>query len=193
MKKPLYNTYMNIVLYYSNYCTHSKDLLYKLSRCTIEQQINYICIDIRRQEPGGTIVIISSDGTERILNKNIKKVPSILLPHNGDRVITGNKPIYEFIQTFIKKNKILVDVPLAYSIDEMGATLSDKYSYLDTSPDELLAKGNGGLRLLHNYTAITQHNTIETPPEDYIPDKVGTVDLEKLQQVRNADTIITPN
>ena len=34
--------------------------------------------------------------------------------------------------------------PLAFSFSEMGNSLSDTYSYLDTSPDDLCAKGAGG-------------------------------------------------
>ena len=62
--------------------------------------------------------------------------------------------------------------------------LSDNYSYLDMSAEELSAKGNGGLRMMHNYCTINQNQTIATPPDDYEPDKVGSVDLGKLQMQR---------
>jgi hypothetical protein len=47
--------------------------------------------------------------------------------------------------------------------------VSDQYSFLDQGPEDLEAKGNGGLRQMHNYvdlnTAfsgnISQHETVE--------------------------------
>ena len=77
--------------------------------------------------------------------------------------------------------------PLAFSMTEMGCTLSDNYSYLDMTPEELSAKGNGGLRQMHNYATIDFHQTIATPPDDYVADKVGEVDLGRMAQVRNED------
>jgi len=49
-----------------------------------------------------------------------------------------------------------------------------------------LAKGNGGMRQMYNYSTIDYSNTgkIETPPDNYAPDKVGQVSLEQLQQNR---------
>jgi len=42
---------------------------------------------------------------------------------------------------------------------------------------------------MHNYTTIKQNNTIATPPEDYVPNKVGNVDIGKLQAQRNQDVV----
>jgi len=77
--------------------------------------------------------------------------------------------------------------PLAFSTYEMGNTLSDTYSYLDISPADLGAKGAGGLRILHNYVTLGDSCVIETPPESYTPNKIGDVDLGKIQQQRNLD------
>jgi hypothetical protein len=77
--------------------------------------------------------------------------------------------------------------PLAFSFDEMGHTLSDNYSYLDMSADELSAKGNGGLRQMHNYMSINGDLSISTPPDTYTPDKVGSVDMSQLQAQRDMD------
>ena len=68
---------------------------------------------------------------------------------------------------------------------------SDNYSFLDQSADELSAKGNGGMRQLYNYATIDLVDKIETPPDNYTPDKVGSVSLEQLQQKRNSDILQT--
>ena len=40
---------------------------------------------------------------------------------------------------------------------------------------------------MHSYCTINQNQTIATPPDDYEPDKVGAVDLGKLQMQRAED------
>ena len=77
--------------------------------------------------------------------------------------------------------------PLAFSGHEMGEFMSDQYCYLDLSADQLKAKGSGGLRQMHNYTTLDYVDKIETPPDEYVPDKIGTVDMGKLEAQRQAD------
>lgn len=80
--------------------------------------------------------------------------------------------------------------PQAFSINSglgtsFGDVVSDNYSFLDQNNDELSTKGEGGMRQLYNYATINHHDNIETPPDDYTPDKIGEVSLENLQQTRN--------
>ena len=75
--------------------------------------------------------------------------------------------------------------PLAFSLTEMAGA-SDCYSYLDMSSEELSAKGSGGTRMMHNYVSLDHEDSINTPPEDYVPDKVSDGSMEKLQQERDA-------
>ena len=77
--------------------------------------------------------------------------------------------------------------PMAFSFTEMGTCMSDSYSYWDQSSDELSAKGHGGLRQMHSFVKLNHNDSIETPPEDYEPDKVGQVDMGKLQAAREAE------
>ena len=54
------------------------------------------------------------------------------------------------------------------------------------SPDELSAKGKGGMRQLYNYVAANDDiKLINTPPDNYRPDKLSNnVTIDKLQQQR---------
>ena len=79
---------------------------------------------------------------------------------------------------------------MAFSMYEMGTTMSDNYSYLDQSNEEMSAKGNGGLRQMHSFVTLQQNDKINTPPEDNEPDKVGQVDLGKLQAQRDSEISI---
>lgn len=78
--------------------------------------------------------------------------------------------------------------PSAFSFGD-HASMSDSFSFLDQSADDLKATGNGGMRQLHGFTSIhNSYDGINTPPEDYVPNKVGTdVSLDKLREAREMD------
>ena len=61
------------------------------------------------------------------------------------------------------------------------------------SPEELSAKGKGGLRQLHNYVKANHEPIfINTPPDNYRPDKVSnSVTIETLQQKRVEDVSVS--
>ncbi len=182
---------MSAALYYSNYCDHCKELLMKVSRTKISDDIHFICIDKRVKQQDGSTHIILENGQHLLLPPNVTKVPAVLLLHHGNRVIDGLKEIYNYLNPAeVELNNTATQQngePLAFSTCEMGSTLSDNYSYLDMSSDDLSAKGNGGLRMMHNYMTITDNQTIATPPDDYEPNKVGDVDMSKLEAQRNKD------
>jgi len=79
--------------------------------------------------------------------------------------------------------------PMAFSLCGNNFVMSDNYSFLDMSSDDLNAKGNGGTRQLHNYVTIDQNNTIYTPTDNYSPDKIGDgeVSIESLMEARNRE------
>ena len=82
--------------------------------------------------------------------------------------------------------KNYIDEPGSFSLNNnMSGIVSDVYSFLDQSTDELSAKGNGGLRQLYNYSTINQIDRIETPPDEYVPDKIGEVNIKNIESERN--------
>ena len=185
---------MSAILYYSNYCGHCKELLYKLSRSHLKKSLHFVCIDKREKQKDGTVHVVLENGEVLLLPPNVKKVPSILLLHHGNRVLDGLSDIQQYLNPQENRiNKVATQSngePLAFSMNEMGSSLSDSYSYLDMTAEELSAKGSGGLRMMHNYTTLSQNQTIATPPDDYVPNKVGSVDLGKIQEQRNRDITI---
>ena len=180
---------MSSILYYSNFCKHSKDLLNKLAKTQSAEKIHFVCIDNREVQQDGGIHIILENNDRLLLPPTIKNVPSLLLLNHGNRVLSGNNEILHFIkpgEIEIKRAATNFNgEPLAFSFSEMGSSMSDTYSYLDMSAEELSAKGNGGLRQKHSFMTINENPTIETPPDDYVPNKVGSVDLGQLQAQRD--------
>ena len=79
--------------------------------------------------------------------------------------------------------------PSAFSFDGGSAfgVVSDTFSFLDQDPESLLAKGNGGMRQQHHYVRPDVDISITTPPDNYSPDKIGSVSVEQMQQQRNSD------
>jgi hypothetical protein len=160
-------------------------------RTKTRDDLHFVCIDKREKHKDGSINIILENGQRLLLPPNVKSVPTVLLLHHGNRVIDGLKEINHFLNPGeVKINNKATNnngEPLAFSMNEMGSGLSDNYSYLDMSAEELSAKGDGGLRMMHSYTGWSDNQSIATPPEDYVPNKVGNVDMGKLQEQRNTE------
>jgi len=186
---------MSSVLYYSKYCENCKKLLYQLGKSDIQKNIHFLSID-KRINRGGKIYIILDNGNEIFMPPNIVSVPTLLLLNRGNKILVGDDVI-NFFKPQISQEKIQATKnnmePLAFSMFEMGTSMSDTYSYLDQTPDEMEAKGEGGLRQMHSFVKLNHNDKIETPPEDYEPDKVGQVDMGKLQASREAEITQAPS
>jgi len=182
------------ILYYSNYCKHSQKIIQFLVKNRLNDKLNFICIDKRRRDPKtGQIQIVLENGNNVILPPNIHSVPSLLLVKQSYQVILGDDIIKQFQNTVNENN----DISTQYNGEPRGFVLpgsstgmnivSEQYTYYDMSPEELSAKGKGGLRNMHNYVnANHEYGIINTPPDNYRPDKLSSsVTLDTLQQKRN--------
>lgn len=182
----------NNILYYSNYCDNCKKLLQILSRSQIKEELHFLCIDKRVNMPDGSIQLLIKNGQQVLLPPTITKVPALMLVNNGFHVLFGDQ-IYQHIQpkekSMQKKATNNQGEPNAFSFDSFSNSgiSSDQYSFLDTHADDLLAKGQGGMRQMYNYVSINEESTmsIETPPDNYSPDKVGDSDIKQYTNQRN--------
>ena len=191
---------MSCIIYYSTHCEKSKAVLTALSKSQVSNDIHFLCIDKRVKSGTGAWHIVTEGGEKVLLPPQVNRVPALLLLNKGHQVLYGD----QILQHFQPKNVALNNEatgfngePNAFALgrESMGSgfgVASDNYSFLDQSPDELSAKGNGGMRQLYNYATIDIVDKIETPPDNYSPDKVGSVSLEQLQKQRNSD-IQQPN
>lgn len=180
---------MKYILYYSNFCNHCKTLLMELSKSKIKEEMHFICIDKRIKGRNGETLIVLENGSTIPLPPNITEVPSLLMLNHGNNVLMGQK-IYDFLEP---KNKELQKQatqnnlePLAFSLTEMDG-MSDNYSYLDMTSEELSAKGSGGTRILHSFSLLDQNQSIETPNDEYEPNKVNEDELKDFEQRRNQE------
>jgi hypothetical protein len=185
---------MSSIIYYSNSCDRCKSVLTALSKSQVSNDIHFLCIDKRVKSGTGAWHILTETGEKVLLPPQVNRVPALLLLNKGHQVLYGD----QILQHFQPKNVALNNEatgfngePNAFSLgrESMGGfgVASDNYSFLDQSADELSAKGNGGMRQLYNYATIDVVDKIDTPPDTYSPDKVGSVSMEQLQQKRQLE------
>jgi len=183
---------MSSILYYSNFCEHSKKLLQTLSKTQASKDLHFICIDKRTQGPDKKIYIILENGQKIVMPENVTKVPALLLLNENYQVLYGDniynhlKPAQEVITRQATSNNM---EPMAFSLGG-GCIASDQYSFLDMDSEELNTKGNGGMRQMHNYVPLNYSDTISTPTDehDYKQGKSAggqEMTIEKLQQMRD--------
>ena len=187
---------MSSILYYSNFCEHSKKLLQTISKANISKDIHFICIDKRTTDANNKIYIILENGQKIIMPENVNRVPALLLLNQGYQVLYG-----EFIVQHLKpKQEAMVKKATQNNLEPMafgfggggfGNVASDQYSFLDMDSDALSAKGDGGVRQMHNYVDLNYSDNISTPEDeqDYkSASKIsGDLTVEQLLQQREQD------
>jgi hypothetical protein len=189
---------MSMILYYSNYCEHSKKILQTVAKSEISKGIHFICIDKRVKDKSGKTFIILENQQQIILPEDVKKVPALLTLNNfeiyyGDDIYFRMKPVEENITRVATNNNM---EPSSFSLcgasNGMFGIVSDQYSFLDMDSDSLNAKGDGGLRQMHSYASLMHADTISNSTSSSSSDpksnKLSTeVTIEKLQRERDEE------
>ena len=186
---------MSSILYYSNFCEHSKKLIQTISKANISKDIHFICIDKRTKDSNNKIYIILENGQKIIMPENVSRVPALLLLNQNYQVLYGEaivqhlKPKQEALIKKATQNNL---EPMAFGFGGgFGNVTSDQYSFLDMDSDSLSAKGNGGVRQMHNYVDLNYSDNISTPEDDHDykgSNKIsGDLTVEQLLQQREQD------
>ena len=190
---------MSSILYYSNYCEHSKKLLQTISKLTnVQKSMHFICIDKRERDANNKVFIVLENGQKIIMPENINRVPALLLLNQGYNVLYGEfilEHLKPAIQPEVKKATKNNMEPMAFAFGGGGGfndIISDHYSFLDQDNDSLKATGDGGMRQMHNYVDLNfvDNCNISTPADDhdYKASKMPEgLTVEKLQEQRNSE------
>ena len=185
------------ILYYSNYCKHSQNILQHLGKTNVKDKISFICIDKRMRDANNNqIYILHENGTKVLMPPNVHSVPALLLVKQNYRVIYGDD-IMNYFAPFLESNKQIatkqngepMGFPMTISNSVGSNIVSEQFTFYDMSPEELSAKGKGGMRQMYNYMPASQETIfIQTPPDNYRPDKLSNnVTIDSLQQQRNEE------
>jgi hypothetical protein len=190
---------MSSILYYSNYCEHSKKMLQTISKSNnVQKTMHFICIDKRERDANNKVFIVLENGQKIIMPENINRVPALLLLDQGYNVLYG-EAILEHLkpkqQAEVKKATKNNMEPMAFAFGGGGGfndIISDHYSFLDQDNDSLKATGDGGMRQMHNYVDLNfvDNCNISTPADDhdYKASKMPEgLTVEKLQEQRNSE------
>ena len=183
---------MSSILYYSNFCKHSSNIIQLLSKSTVKNEIHFVCIDKREKMSDGQIALILENNQKVILPTQITMVPALMLLNQNYKVIFGDD-ILKYLEPQPERQTqstpMVNNEPSAFSLSGGGAlgVVSDQFSFLDMTSDDLSAKGNGGTRQMYNYATLDLNDKINTPDEDYTPNKVADTDLERYEQARNSE------
>ena len=181
------------ILYYSNYCKHSQKIVNTLVKNNLKDKLSFLCIDNRKKDTrDNQVYILLENGSRVIMPPNIHSVPSLLLVQDNYKVIYGDEIIKHYhpqMKEYNNKATAYNGEPLGYCLGySIGGTniISEKFTDYNMSPEELSAKGKGNSRQLYNYVSVHKDNIfIETPPDDYRPDKISDdVTVDSLQQQR---------
>jgi hypothetical protein len=186
---------MSSILYYSKFCEHSNKLLQTLSKTT-QKDIHFICIDKRVKDTNNKMFIVLENGQKIVMPENVNRVPALLLLNQNYQVLYGEailnhlKPKQEVAIRKATQNNM---EPMAFSFGSggFGDIVSDMYSFLDQGSEELQAKGNGGMRQMHNYVDLNYSDKISTPNDEQEykgANKIsGELTIEQLQQQRDSE------
>jgi len=184
------------ILYYSNYCKHSKKILDVLVKNNMSERLSFICIDKRiKDEKTNQTFIVLENGGKVILPPNIARVPCLLCVKNKYNIIYGDeimKYFHKDIKAAVAEATQFNGEPMAYSFNGgSGGTniFSEKFTSLQLTPDELSAKGNSSNRPLHNYVAYGNDiQLINTPDDKYQTDKISSeVTVDTLREQRMSE------
>ena len=189
---------MSTILYYSNFCEHSRKLLQSISKSDLKKDIHFICIDKRVKDNNNKTFIVLENGNKILMPENINRVPALLLLTQGYNVLYGDAILQFFKPTQEKMVKQATQnnmEPMAFSFSSggFGDIVSDQFSFLDMDAESLTAKGNGGMRQMHNYVDLNSNGNlnIECPNDDFDYKKSNKIPegltVEQLQQQRDSD------
>jgi hypothetical protein len=149
---------MSCILYYSKYCEVSKKYIQMLSKSNVQKDIHFICIDKRIKDSNNKTYIVLENGQKIILPENVTRVPALLLLTQGYQVLYGEQILQHLKpqqQVEVKQATQNNMEPMAFSFGGgFNNIVSDQYSFLDQNPEDLEAKGNGGMRQMHNYVDL---------------------------------------
>ena len=106
----------------------------------------------------------------------------------GEAIVQHLKPRQEIMVKKATQNNL---EPMAFAFGGSGSVASDQYSFLDMDSDSLSAKGNGGIRQMHNYVDLNYSDNISTPEDEQDYKSAGKISgdltVEKLLQQREQE------
>lgn len=175
---------MSAILYYSKHCKNCDKVLSELSQSKAQDDIHFVCVDKRvRLENGQTCVVLDT-GEQVALPEQITRVPALLLLHEDNRILFGND-IYDIVSRTVQREKQSATgghgEPKEAGDEMVCSATSGSGFYSAIDENDVFAEQHGC------YASASYDNVdrIETPPDDYQPDKMNEDSIKTYQEERN--------
>jgi len=181
---------MSLVLYYSNYCNHSNNLIKKISHISLTNKIDFICINKKKIQNNKTYIILDN-GQEILLPSAIQKVPALLLLINdlksqifyGDDIINYLNP--QKVENTREDIKNILE-PETFTFGGNNLSISsDSFSFLNSENQK------------NNYVNVNYNNEMKQIHQNYDPSntdqKINQADIDKYIQQRDTDIQTSDN
>lgn len=193
-KHNLNKTNIKHLLFFSEMCKHSKEILGSLKQKNLLDKVQLISIDNRYVENNVTHIYLNNNQTMP-LPPMITCVPTLCIMPNYE-ILKGGQIMEYFApmsKTITEERKQINMEPNAFSLESetngsFGVS-SDSFSFWDTNSDDLSAQGNGGTRQMYTYASIESTNNhseqIYTPSEE--AGNKQPITLDQIQQQRNSE------
>jgi hypothetical protein len=129
---------MSCILYYSNFCEHSKKLLQQFSKTSLSKDIHFVCVDNRKKNENGKWVAIVANNQEIVVPETVTRVPALLLLSNyqvlfGTAIVQYFQPQEKQILQESTENNM---EPSAFFTFGSGV-MSDRFSFIEENGEKL--------------------------------------------------------
>jgi hypothetical protein len=183
---------MPVICYYSNFCEPSKKLLQVMARSQVQTDVHFICIDQRSRNAAGQTVL-EVQGQQVLLPPTVTRVPALYFMETQQTLFED--AIYKHLApkeaTLNHTATNGLGEPECFS--NQFLSMSDSYSFWDQDANDLGTKGDGGMRQKHSYVSVNDSFSINTPKEDYEPDKVGKKGSKTLEEYKAERAMMVPD
>ena len=181
------------LLFFSQYCKHSNQLLEEMNKKGIIDKVELVCVDNRFTKDNIIYVVLQNQQSMPI-PPMINSVPTLCITPNheilkGGQILPYFVPISKTLQE--ERNKVELE-PNTFDLnnDTTGSfgVSSDHFSFWDTNHEDLSASGNGGMKQMYSYASIEndgKKEEIYTPQEQ--TKETNNMTLEQLQQQRQSE------
>ena len=184
------------LLFYSNYCLHSNNLINTISKTSIHNNIIYVCIDEKKVKVPSFITrvptiylvnekkILVEDDIDRWFEQKNRASQPQQVPQQGQQL--PQQQVQQQVQQQGQQQETNQDGILAYHNNEMGNSMSNSYSFISDD--------NSSLN--HNFSFLDgskqKDSRINTPKEfnsqnNQVKSQLDS-DFDKLMASRNNES-----
>ena len=155
---------MSCILYYSNFCEHSKKILHQIAKSSLSKDIHFICVDNKKKNEQGKWLAIMGNNQEFVIPETVNRVPALLLLNQNYQVLFGMDIVKHFQP---QEKQILKEAtqnnmePLAFFTFCSGV-VSDRFSFIEEE-GVVSPLGKEESRQIHNrnYVKLTDNLTMD--------------------------------